>query len=298
MMAFTACIEPLRAANRIRRETLYHWRTLSLSGEAVEASNHVVITPDTALSEARDCDVIFICAGLRPRKYLAQQLRGEIRGFALRGTPLGAVCTGSVALAYAGVLTGYRCTIHWENMEGFKESYPDLNITAVLYEIDRNRYTCSGGMAPLDMMIYSIKCDHGEALARNVAELMLMNFIREPEEQQRMTLAYRTGIRHPKVLAAIAHMEAYIEAPLSLESLAEMVGLSVRQLERIFKLHLDNSPARYYLQLRLMRARQFLRQTSMSILDVAVATGFNSASHFSQKYKMHFGYAPNKERSI
>ena len=148
------------------------------------------------------------------------------------------------------------------------------------------------------MMIYSIKCDHGEALAKTVAEQMLHNFVREPQEQQRMTIEHRTGIRHPKLLAAIGYMEAYIENPMSLDELSDTIGLSVRQLERLFKTQLSTSPARYYLELRLKRARQFLRQTSMSVMEVAIATGFNSASHFSQRYKAYYNCAPNKERSI
>jgi len=246
MIAFTAAIEPLRAANRLNRKPLYDWQSYSLDGLPVTASNHVAITPDDALANGQDCDVIFVCAGLRPRRFLSRQLRGEIRGFALRGTHLGAVCTGSEALAYAGVLTGYRCTIHWENIETFKEVYPALDITATLFEIDRNRYTCSGGTAPIDMMIHAIKLDHGETLALNVAEQLLHNFIREPQESQRMAIEHRTGISHPKLLAAIGYMEVYIETPLTIEKLAAAVGLSARQLERLFRLQLGTTPAKYY----------------------------------------------------
>ena len=296
MMAFTACIEPLRAANRLSREPLYDWRTLSLDGDAVKASNEVTIIPDMRTGDAQDCAVIFVCAGLRPARFLTPKLRGEIRGFALRGTHLGAVCTGSEALAYAGVLTGYRCTIHWENIETFKEVYPSLDITATLFEIDRNRYTCSGGTAPIDMMIHGIKLDHGETLAFNVAEQLLHNFIREPHENQRMAIEHRTGINHPKLLASIGYMEVYIEQTLPLEKLARSVGLSLRQLERLFKTHLKTTPGKYYLNLRLERARQFLRQTTLSVTEVSLATGFNSASSFSRSYRTAYGHTPNDER--
>ena len=296
LIAFTASIEPLRSANRLSRKTLYNWKTISLTGEPLAASNGVTITPDGALENAKACDVIFICAGIRPMQNLPQGLSGKLRTLARRGMPLGSVCTGSVALAKAGLLDGHRCTIHWENIEGFAETFPDLDITATLFEIDRNRYTCSGGTAPLDMMIHSIKLDHGETLALNVADQMLLNFVREPQAGQRMAIEHRTGIRHPKLLAAIGYMEAHTETPISLHDLSREINLSLRQLERLFKSKLSVTPTQYYLELRVQRARQLLRQSPMSIMEVAVATGFNSASHFTQIYKKYFGHAPSQER--
>lgn len=296
MMAFTACIEPLRAANRLSRKPLYEWQALSSEGKPVKASNQVTITPDNTSAGALDCDVVFICAGLRPRRFLTPELGADIRRIARKGLAVGAVCTGSEALAYAGVLSGHRCTIHWENIESFKELYPTLEITATLFEIDRKRYTCSGGTAPIDMMIHSIRLDHGDALAQNVAEQLLHNFVREPHHNQRMAITHRTGIRHPKLLAAIGYMEAYIEEPLTLSRLAQKVGLSLRQLERLFKEQLKTSPGKYYLSLRLERARHFLRQTAMSVMEVGLASGFNSASTFSRSYKAKFGHSPHQER--
>ena len=296
MIAFTASIEPLRSANRLSRKQLYEWQTLSLDGLPVTASNGVTITPDKAVRFGHDSDVVFVCAGTSPQKNLSSTLQNELRSLALRGKALGAVCTGSFALAYAGILTGYRCTIHWEDIETFKEVYPNLDITATLFEIDRNRFTCSGGTAPLDMMIYSIKLDHGETLALNVAEQMLHNFVREPQDNQRMAIEHRTGIHNPKLLAAIGFMEAYIENPLSLDRLARKVGLSLRQLERLFRSDIGTTPAKYYLSLRLQRARQFLRRTPMSILEVGTAVGFNSPSHFAKSYKEKFGHSPTQER--
>jgi len=296
MIAFTASIEPLRSANRMSRKTLYEWQTLSLDGLPITASNGVTITPDTAVRFSHECDVVFVCAGTRPQKYLSSVLQNELRSLSLRGKSLGSVCTGSFALAYAGILTGYRCTIHWEDLETFKEVYPNLDITATLFEIDRNRFTCSGGTAPLDMMIYSIRLDHGETLALNVAEQMLHNFVREPHDNQRMAIEHRTGIHHPKLLAAIGYMEAYTETPMTLDKLATTVGMSLRQLERLFKSELKTTPAQYYMSIRLKRARQFLRRTSLSVLEVGIAAGFNSPSHFAQTYKKCFGHAPSGER--
>jgi len=210
---------------------------------------------------------------------------------------MGGVCTGSLILAQSRLLDGYRCTIHWENIEGFVELFPQLKITATMYEIDRDRYTCSGGTAPLDMMINSISLDHGQELALQVAEMMLHHIMRHPHDTQRMSVQYRTGISNPKLLGAIAQMEAYLESPVTVPEIADTAGLSKRQLERLFREQLGSTPTRYYLELRLNRARLLLRQTEMPVLHVAVASGFQSASYFARRYRSHFGHSPKDERT-
>ncbi len=297
MMAFTSSIEPLRAANRMSGKALYEWDTLSVDGGEVRASNGVTITPDASLLDNIDADVLFVCAGLNAQNFSDRKTSGRLRDYAHAGVALGSVCTGTIALAQAGLLEKYRCTIHWENVEGFVEDFPDLDVTATLFEIDRDRYTCSGGTAPLDMMIYSIAKDHGSDLAISVAEQMLHNFVRQPHDRQRMSTQSRTGITHPKLLAAIAHMEAYIETPLPLGEIAGAVKISSRQVERLFKDSLGTTPMRYYLELRLQRARLLLAQTTMPVLQIAVATGFTSAAHFAKSYRNLFGRPPSAERS-
>ncbi len=298
MIAFTSCIEPLRAANRMNEGNLYQWKTYSVDGDKVAASNGVSITTDAAFTDTidADVDVLFVCAGLQARDYRNSSMTAKLQAYARAGVPLGGVCTGSIALANAGLLDKCRCTIHWENIEGFVEVYPGLDVTATLFEIDGDRYTCSGGTAPLDMMIYSIAKDHGKPLAASVAEQMLHSPVRQPHDHQRTSIQYRTGISHPKLLAAIAYMEAYIETPLGLPEFAKRLNISLRQLERLFRSLLGTTPSRYYLALRLQRARQLLTQTTMSILQIAVATGFKSAAHFTQAYKNHFTYPPRTER--
>lgn len=296
MMAFTSSVEPLRAANRLSGKSLYSWRTLSVDGSPVRASSGIVIVPDASLLDDMDATTLFVCAGIQAERFNNKDVFGRLRELSRRGVALGGVCTGSLALARAGLLAGYRCTIHWENMEGFVEDFPDLHITATLFEIDRDRYTCSGGTAPLDMMIYAISRDFSDKLAIGVAEQMLHNFVRQPHDAQRMSIQYRTGISNSKLLAVIAYMEAYLEAPVSLTELASSVQLSVRQLERLFRNHLSRTPTRYYLELRLQRARLLLRQTTMPILQVAVASGFASASHFARCYREFFDCAPRAER--
>jgi len=296
MIAFTCAIEPLRTANRLSGQLLYKWRTLSVDHEPVQASNGITLIPDNSVYNIGAPQVLFVCAGLLADQFRDKKFFSWLQQQARRDIPLGGICTGSLILARAGLLDDHRCTIHWENVEGFAEEFPGLDIMATLFEIDHKRFTCSGGIAPLDMMINSIAMDHGEDLAIKVAEQMLHNFVRHPHDTQRMSLQHRTGISHPKLLAAIAYMEAYLENPYSLHELSEAVGLSSRQLERLFKEKLGKSPSRYYLELRLERARLLLRQTSMPVLQVAIATGFTSAAHFSKCYRDYFKRTPSTER--
>jgi AraC family transcriptional regulator, glycine betaine-responsive activator len=213
------------------------------------------------------------------------------------GATVGALCTGAHILARAGLITDHRCTIHWENLPGFVEAFPDIDVAADLYEIDRNRFTCSGGTAPLDLMLSRIAQTHGDELATKVSEQCLLDRIRGPHDRQRMPIRIRLGVHHPKLIMAIELMEANIEDPLPQEQLAHYIGLSRRQLERLFRRHMGRTPAQYYLELRLERARHLLYQTDLPIMNIACACGFVSASHFSTCYRQMFGKTPRAERS-
>jgi transcriptional regulator GlxA family with amidase domain len=215
-----------------------------------------------------------------------------------RGLDIGAMCTGSHILARAGLLDGHRCTIHWENLASFVEDFPDVEVTAELFEIDRHRFTCSGGTAAIDLMLNVISRQHGHELAAAVADQLMHERIRDEHDHQRMSLPARLGVRHPKLLSVIELMEQNLEEPMSRAELAGRAGLSTRQLERLFRKYLSRSPARYYLELRLHKARLLLLQTNMSVIDVALACGFVSASHFSKCYRDFFGRTPRKERNI
>jgi AraC family transcriptional regulator, glycine betaine-responsive activator len=296
MMAFTSAIEPLRIVNRIAGRELYRWRTLSLDGTAVRASNGVPLLPDGAFErEGRPPDAVVVCAGALVERFRNPAFDFWVKGMMARGAAIGGICTGTLVLARAGLLEGHRCTIHWENMEGLVEEFPRHEITATLFEIDRDRFTCSGGTAPIDLMLHLIARQRSGQLAAAVADQM-MHVMRSSHDPQRMSLKHRTGISNAKILAAIAHMEAHLEIASSQEEIALAVGLSSRQLERLFRAQLGKSPSRYYLELRLHRARLLLFQTSMPVLQVAVACGFTSASHFARCYRSLFGHPPHAER--
>lgn len=296
MMPFTAAIEPLRVANRMYGREIYSWKTLSGDGGPVRASNGAVVQVDSMLRLIGLADAVVVCAGVNAYSHLDPDLAAQLRRASRQGALIGSVCSGSIVLADAGLLDGRRCTGHWEDLETLAENYPSLDVTKSIYEFDGNRFTCSGGTAPLDLMLHFIAQDFGRDLAAQVADQMLHHSARKPAEPQRLDLSERTGARNPRVLDVIAAMEANLESPLPLAELAEVAGLSLRQLERLFGAELGMRPGLYYRQLRLKRARHLVLQTGMSMMQVAVATGFSSATHFAKAYGAMHGVAPSKDR--
>ncbi len=296
MIAFTAAIEPLRLAEYVTGHKHYDWVLISADGQPVKASNGVMLSVDRAMSEIEKIPLVFVCGGKGSHDYDDRKALAWLRRIASRGSHIGGLCTGSAILARAGLLAGYRCTVHWENLAGFAERYPDLDVTTELFEIDRDRYTCSGGTAALDMSLNIMAVDFGHDLASKVADLLLHERIRDRHDRQRMPLRFRLGTSHPKLIAIVGHMEENLEEPLSCAELASVTSLSTRHLERLFRKYFNKTPTRYYLELRLNRARLLLLQTDLSILSVALACGFVSASHFTKCYRDHFGHTPRTER--
>ncbi len=296
LMSFSSVLEPLRAANRLANRELYRWLVLSADGPSITSSGGINVVPDRAIADVDRLANVFVVAGLDAHRYDNQSCFAWLRRMARSGSRMGALSTGSYSLARAGLLQGYRCTLHWENLSGFKEDFPDLEVTGELFEIDRNRITCAGGTASLDLMLSLIALDHGRDLATRVAEQFMHSRIRDRHDKQRMSLRNRLGISHPKLISVIELMEKNLEEPLTRKELAAQCGLSPRQLERLFKQYVRTTPMRFYLELRLQQARALLVQTSLSALDVALASGFVSAPHFSKCYREHFGHTPRSER--
>jgi transcriptional regulator GlxA family with amidase domain len=201
-------------------------------------------------------------------------------------------------LAAAGLLDGYRVTMHWETIPSFVEQFPNVQVTDELFEIDRNRFTCAGGIAGYDMMLHMIRQQHGNELAVAVAEQFIHNRIRDPSEPQRIATTLRLATHHPLLIKVIQNMEQRIETPLTMGELVEIGGISRRQVDRLFQIHLRETPRRYYLKMRLRRARELLQQTSMSVLDIAVACGFIAPEHFSRAYSKHFARSPRADRKV
>ncbi|MCP8940200.1 GlxA family transcriptional regulator [Alsobacter sp. SYSU M60028] len=296
MIAFTSAIEPLRLANRCCGRQVYGWRIFSPDGRPVTASNGVAIAADGAYADVGPMPAVVVCAGIDVQRFDHRELIAKLRTLAFYGVSIGAVCTGTYVLAKAGLLAGRKCTIHWENHDSFREEFPDIEVTQELFEVDRNRFTCAGGTAAIDMMLSMIAKQKGPDVAAQVTDQMIHHRIRDAHERQRMELRARLGVAHPKLISVVSHMENSLETPLSCAELAEAVGLSTRQLERLFRRYIGEAPTRYYLGLRLNRARYLLRQTSMPVLTIGLACGFVSASHFSKCYSEHFDRTPSQER--
>jgi len=296
MIAFSAAVEPLRMANQLTGSELYQWYVISSDGQPVSCSNGISIAAQMEAGNKERFDAVFVCGGINIHRVEDEVGLQWLRQLDKAEMVLGGICTGSYFLAKADLLSGYRCTIHWENMASAREEYPHLVISPELFEMDRNRYTCAGGVAPMDMMLCEIRSKHGADLATRISEQYMCERIRDHNDRQRVPLTQRIGASQPKLAEAVSLMEANIEEPMTLDELSLHVGLSRRQLERLFQRYLHCVPTRYYLELRLERARQLLLQTSMPIVDIALACGFISAPHFSKCYRDTFSIPPRDER--
>ncbi len=296
LIAFAGAIEPLRLANRMAGRTLYEWQVVSATGAPVAASNGVVTAVEGGLAEIGREATIIVVGGLNVKAAISRPVLTWLRREARRGMAVGAVCTGAQVLAEAGLLDGRRCTIHWENRDSFEEDFPEIDLTHNIFVIDRDRYTAAGGAASTDLMLKLIALRHGPELATLVADQMIHTSIRSDRDEQRLSIPTRIGVRHPKLASVIHRMEEHIEEPISPMLLARDAGMSTRQLERLFRRYLNRSPKRYYMELRLGRARNLLMQTDMSVIAVAMACGFASPSHFSKCYRALYRTTPYRER--
>lgn len=304
MLSFASAIEPLRIANRILGKSVYSW---VLAGEAtaretsgavasVTCSNGAAFTLDMGLDEVDRDDTVLVCGGIDVQHATTKGVLNWLRREARHGVAIGGLCTGTYALAKAGLLDGKRATIHWENQDGFLEEFESVKLTKSIFVIDGNRMSTAGGTASLDMMLKIIAADHGDEVANTVADQLIYSTIRTDQDTQRLSIPTRIGVRHPKLSLVIQKMEQAIEEPISPADLAEEVGMSTRQLERLFRRYLNRSPKRYYMELRLSKARNLLMQTDMSVINVALACGFASPSHFSKCYRAHYATTPYRER--
>ncbi|ADZ66406.1 transcriptional regulator [Brucella melitensis] len=304
MIAFATAIEPLRIANQMLGYDAYQWRLTSVDGKPVTASNGVECAVNASLEDERRYlqreqrpSMVFVCSGVHVEEFRNKSVFAWLREEYNRGVAVGGLCTGAHILAAAGLLSGRRCAIHWENLPGFSEAFPKAEVYADLFEVDSNLYTCAGGTASLDMMLKLIGDDFDANLVNKICEQALTDRVRSPQDRQRLPLRARLGIQNSKVLTIIEMMEANLSEPQALINVAHTIGLSRRQVERLFRQEMGRSPARYYLEIRLDRARHLLLQSSMPVVEVAVACGFVSASHFSKCYRELYGRSPQQERA-
>ncbi len=296
LLSFASAVECLRLANRMADRPLYSWVLVGEGGEVATCSAGTGFKLDDDLGELHRDDTLMVCGGIDIKENSSKKFVGWLRREARKGLRIGGLCTAAYTLARAGLLDGKRATIHWENQDSFAEEFEEVNLTKSVFVVDGNRMTTAGGTSSIDLMLKLIADQHGEALANAVADQQIYSSIRTDQDTQRLSVPTRIGVRHPKLSQVIQMMEANIEEPISPSILARDVGMSTRQLERLFRRYLNRSPKRYYMELRLQKARNLLMQTDMSVINVALACGFASPSHFSKCYRAHYDTTPYRER--
>ena len=296
LLSFSSALDALRIANRMSGKKLYDWIFIGESEEFVSCSAGTQFKLDNRLIELHRDDTILLCGGTAIQASTTKKLIGWLRREARRGLVIGGLCTAAYPMAKAGLLDEKKATIHWENQDSFAEEFLEVELTKTVFVCDGNRYTTAGGTSSIDLLLKIIADDHGEELANAVADQMIYSSIRTDQDTQRLSVPTRIGVRHPKLSKVIQMMEINIEEPISPSVLAKDVGMSTRQLERLFRRYLDRSPKRYYMELRLQKARNLLMQTDMSVINVALACGFASPSHFSKCYRAHYDTTPYRER--
>ena len=296
LLSFSSALDALRIANRMAGKKLYDWTFIGENEEFVSCSAGTQFKLDNSLVELHRDDTILLCGGTAIQESTTKKLIGWLRREARRGLIIGGLCTAAYPMAKAGLLDDKKATIHWENQDSFAEEFLEVELTKTVFVCDGNRYTTAGGTSSIDLLLKIIADEHGEELANAVADQMIYSSIRTDQDTQRLSVPTRIGVRHPKLSKVIKMMEINIEEPISPSILAKDVGMSTRQLERLFRRYLDRSPKRYYMELRLQKARNLLMQTDMSVINVALACGFASPSHFSKCYRAHYDTTPYRER--
>lgn len=289
LMSYASIVEPYRAANVLAGETLYRWVHVSVGGKPVRASNGASIAADQRVSQPLACDTLFVFAGGDPTQFHDPATFAWLRELARKGATIAGVSGGPFLLARAGLLDGYRATIHWDHRPTFAEAFDEVLIEPSLYVIDRRRVTCAGGTSGLDLAIELIEREQGHALATKVGDWFIRPDHRAADQPQRASLRERYAIANDRVLKVLARMEAMVEEPESRAQLARVAGVSLRQLERLFATHVGESVNARYRRIRLEQAMQLLRKTGLSVTSVAMGCGFKSSSHFARAFRAHFG---------
>lgn len=296
-LGLTCAQEALALANRFAggRRRYYDWRLISADAAPVKAWNGVRMMVDDGLIELRRDDTLIVCAGVDAASGSAKEVLNWLRRETRKGMDYGALSSGTLTLAMAGLLDGKRVTTHWEYVDAMEETFAQVEVQQSIYTVDGRVFTCAGSASSMDLMLDRINGDYGVELATWVADQMVYTAPRTDKHAQRVSIAGRTGLRHSKLVDAIELMRENLEDPIPPAAIAEEVGLSVRQLERLFARYMNSSPKKYYLGLRLERARNLLVQTDLSLMEICVMCGFKAPSHFSKTYRKTFGVAPSRD---
>jgi transcriptional regulator GlxA family with amidase domain len=296
-IAFSCALEPLRIANLVSGKPLYRWTLLSEDGRTASCSNGSVTLTEGGMEPGRKTDRLFLISGMNVPAHTTPPLLAWLRRERAAGTPLGGICSAAYVLAKAGFLDNMETALHWAWHDLFTEEFPDVRLVRSVFVAREKIITASGGTAAADLMLHLIGRAHGTDLATEVADQMVYNAVREGTAAQRVSLQSRHGMRNQHLVRAIAIMDETIESPISPSLIAEQLGISTRQLERLFGRFLNSTPKHYFMEKRLHRAQNLLVQTDQSVTEIAMACGFQSTSHFSRVYRLHFGTSPVQQRA-
>nr|WP_315447244.1 GlxA family transcriptional regulator [uncultured Pseudomonas sp.] len=292
--AFTQALDTIITANLLRAE-LFASRTFGLGEGEVVSDLGLVIRPDARIDLAAlaDLDLLVVCGGYRTELKATDELTSLLRAAAERGVSLAGLWNGAWFLGRAGLLDGYRCAIHPEHRPALTEIARSTQVSSEPYVIDRDRLTASSPSGAFHMALDWIKSLHGKALVEGIEDILAFEESRYRRIKPDENICVSAPLRE-----VVKLMDANLEEPLELEQLAVYAGRSRRQLERLFKEQLGTTPQRYYLELRITEARRLLQHTELSQVEVLVACGFVSPSHFSKCYSSYFGYRPSKEKRL
>jgi len=297
MIAFANAIEVLRIANYVEGHEWYRWTVYTIDGSLAVPSNGVAARTVQPIDGQRDLpDVLIVCGGMDVRQAVNASLGVVLRSAARQGVVLGGLCSGVFALLAAGLMEGYRCAAHWEDVVALAVEFPGVQITDEIFVLDRDRMTCASGAAPVDMMLNLVASQIGAGCAAQVSRYLCVDRVRAPTERQISPVSARLGRVRSELVELVELMEANVEEPLSSMDLARLIGLSDRHMQRMFREHLGRSPAEYYLTIRLKHARTLLRNSAAEIRAISSKCGFKSACSFSKAYRREFGHTPSVER--
>jgi AraC family carnitine catabolism transcriptional activator len=297
-LGIAAATEPLFIANWLAQRAVFEWKIVSVDGKPVRASNGRLVTVDGDLTVAEDCKTVFVLASFDPHRIVRErQVIRWLRRIARFGVEIGGIENGSLVLAEAGLLNGHEVAVHWDNIIGFQEHYPKTRAVTQLYVRSRDRITCAGASAILDLMIAWIGWQADPELAGEVSEHLLLSRHRPAHTEQRIQARVEAATSaDTAVTQAQAIMQEHIDEPLACGEIASRVGLSLRQLERRFKVELQRSLLQHYRLIRIRKAHQLLQQTELSVTDVAFSCGFSSPEYFCRLYRAFFSCLPSRDR--
>lgn len=297
-LALSCAIEPLRIANLVSGKELYRWTLVASNARSQIASCGIEVGVHSGLQPLREVSRLIVVSGQNVARHLDAPTLEYVRRVYRHGTPLGGICSGAYVLARAGLMNGKKCAIHWEFHAGFRETFPAVILSSAVFVSEEPVITASGGPAAADLMLRLIADRHGLQLAQMVADQMVYSAARDSKATQRPSFSARYANRSRPLSKALALMEQNLEVPLGCAEIAFECGVTIRQLQRLFLKFVGCSPCRVYHEMRLRRAQSLLRQTDLSIIDVALACGFQSPTNFSRNYRKMFGRRPSLEALV